>query len=279
MSGPKRDIIDELRVPISRASVVPKVRSILGVTETQALEITVAFDNFVARPLEQNLRNLRGRDLAKRNPMIYTARGVSTVDDWVRRVIEDKETSAIEAHIGTFLEEVARIVSGGVKPGNGVDLQVGGDDGVIRLYAIQAAPNTKNAGSRRSDVEALKRAAKPLRASRRHVELAIAVLHGRAKTGEIRSEPGIAVVASDEFWEGVSGIQDFRSRLFRASIALAELVRSRSTDEVERIRKEAVRLFGGDEGTLNLAALASAVSATKSHAPSGAGEGVESSAD
>jgi hypothetical protein len=275
MSGPKRDIVDELRVPISRASVVPKVQSILAVTETQAREITVAFDNVVARPLEKNLRNLRGRDLAKRNPMIYTARGVRTVDDWVRRVIEDKETSAIEAHIGTFLEEVARIASGGVKPGNGVDLQMEGDDGVIRLYAIQAAPNTKNAGSRRSDVEALKRAAKPLRAARRHVELAIAVLHGRAKTGEIRSEPGIAVLASDEFWERVSGIPDFRARLFRASIALAELVQSRSTDEVERIRKEAVRLFGGDEGTLNLAALTSTMPVATVPSPPGTESGAE----
>jgi hypothetical protein len=46
------------------------------------------------------------------------------------------ETSALEGHIGTFMEEVARIVSGGVKPGSGVDLQLehGGED--VSLYAI-----------------------------------------------------------------------------------------------------------------------------------------------
>jgi hypothetical protein len=29
-----------------------------------------AFDDFVARPLEANLKSLHGRELAKRNPMI-----------------------------------------------------------------------------------------------------------------------------------------------------------------------------------------------------------------
>lgn len=72
-------------------------------------------------------------------------------------MLADKETSAVEAHIGTWLEEVARIVSGGIKPGSGVDLHVQGVDGVVQLYAIQSAPNTKNAGGRKSDIEALRR--------------------------------------------------------------------------------------------------------------------------
>src|SRR5205807_1909862 len=174
--------------------------------------------------------------LAKRNPMIYTVRGVNTIDGWVNHVIEDRETSAIEGHLGTFLEEVARIVSGGVKPGSGVDLQVDDQDGVVRLYAIQTASNTKNAGSRRSDIEALKRAAKPLRVAKRHVELHIAVLHGRPRTGGIRAEPDVTVLASDEFWERVSGIADFRARLLRTSMILASLVQSRASDEVTRLK-------------------------------------------
>jgi hypothetical protein len=76
-------------------------------------------------------------------------------------VFADKETSAIEGHIGTFLEEVARIVSGGTKPGNGVDLQLQGEDGVVHLFAIQMSPNTKNSGARKSDVRSLKQAARP----------------------------------------------------------------------------------------------------------------------
>lgn len=124
------------------------MRAALGLPQGTTDRIVQAFDDFVAKPLAANLAKLRGRDLAKRNPLIYTVRGVETVEEWASQVLADKETSAIEAHIGTWLEEVARIVSGGIKPGSGVDLQLQGPDGTVQLYAIQAAPNTKNAGAK-----------------------------------------------------------------------------------------------------------------------------------
>ena len=95
-----------------------------------------AFDEFVAQPLVANLAKLHGRDLAKRNPMIYTVRGVETVEEWADQVLADKETSAIEAHVGTWMEDVARLVSGGIKPCSGVDLQLTDAEGVVQLYAI-----------------------------------------------------------------------------------------------------------------------------------------------
>jgi hypothetical protein len=39
-----------------------------------------------------------------------------------------------------------RIVSGGIKPGNGVDLQLQDEGGVV--HTIQSSPNTKNSGGR-----------------------------------------------------------------------------------------------------------------------------------
>lgn len=242
--------------PISRVRVVAEIEMVLGIPTDKAERIVKAFDMFVAAPLEQNLKRLSGRQLAGRNPMIYTTRGTTSVSDWIEHVLADKETSAIEAHLGTFQEEVARIVSGGIKPGSGVDLQVEGDDGIVRLYAIQASPNTKNSGGRKADVDALKRAAKPLRAHRRIVEMYVAVLSGRNKTSELRAEPEIQVLASDDFWRSVSGIPDFRARLLRASMVLAELIRERSADEVARIRNEAISLYDDGTGGLDLAALA-----------------------
>jgi hypothetical protein len=178
-----------------------------GVPEKVATQIVQAFDDYVARPLEANLKNLYGRDLAKRNPMIYTTRGIDSAEEWVERVLADKETSAIEGHIGTWMEEVARIVSGGIKPGSGVDLQMQDENGVVQLYAIQSSPNTKNAGRRKSDIDALRRGGRPLRGHRQRVELNIAVLAGRAKTGPLRDNGDITVVGSDEFWQRVSGPQ------------------------------------------------------------------------
>jgi Type II restriction endonuclease EcoO109I len=235
--------------------VVPAVRATLGLTQGQADRIVQAFDDFVAKPLEANLQKLHGRDLAKRNPMVYLARGTQSVEEWADQVLADKETSAIEGHIGTFLEEVARIISGGIKPGSGIDLQLQGDDGAVHLYAIQSSPNTKNAGGRKADVDALKRAARPLRAHRQRVESNIAVLGGRAKTRPMPSEPDITVLSSEDFWMRVTGIPDFRARLLRAMTILSWLVKRRSEDETARIKAEAIELYGDNEGDLDLEAL------------------------
>jgi hypothetical protein len=250
------ELLDDLLAPIPRKAVVPAFEAALGLSRRHADTIVQAFDDYVARPLEANLKKLYGRDLARRNPFIYTVRGIETVDEWSERVLADKETSAIESHIGTFLEQVARIVGGGIKPGNGVDLQLEDEDGVVHLFAIQAAPNTKNAGSRRSDIASLKRAARPLRANKQRVSMNIAILAGQAKTRELPSEPGVTVLASDEFWHRITGIPDFRARLLRASTILSWLVKSRSADEVARIKEEARSLFGDADGRLDLEAVA-----------------------
>ena len=235
--------------------LVAGVAATLGVSSAAAEAIVVAFERFVAEPLEQNLELVNAHTLAKRNPMIYTARGATTVDQWVDRVLEDRETSAIEGHLGTWQEEVARIVSEGFKPGSGVDLQLERSD-VVELYAIQSAPNTKSAGGRRSDVDALRRAAGAIRASKRRVDLYIAVLSGRRVSRALRSDPNIVVLASDEFWERVSGIADFRARLIRTTAMLSGLVMARAATEVARIRGDAHATFGDEHGNLDLAKLA-----------------------
>jgi integrase len=209
----------------------------------------------VAQPVEAHLMRLKGRELAKRNPMIYTVRGTSGTREWIDRVLADKETSAIEGLLGTWQEEVARIVSGGVKPASGVDLQIENDE-TIGLYAIQSAPNTKNAAGSRHDLEALKRAAAVLRNQRRHVDLYVAVLFGRNRTAPLRREPGITVLGSDDFWCRISGVPDFRARLLRATLTLSHLMRERSADEIERIRREAITLYDDGTGNLKIDALA-----------------------
>jgi hypothetical protein len=250
--------LSAVAVPASRTKLVSAVQTALGVDAQKADAIVTAFDQYVAKPLAANLTKLRGRDLAKRNPMIYAVRGVTSVDEWVDRVLEDKETSAIEGHIGTWQEEVARIVSGGFKPGSGVDLQRDqpGNTSVIELYAIQSAPNTKSSGGRRSDVDALHKGAAALRASKRPVEMNIAVLSGRSTTRPLRADPNVVVLASDDFWGKVSGISDFRARLIRVTSILSVLIEGRAAVEVARIKKEAKQLFDDGQGGLKLDALA-----------------------
>lgn len=250
-------MLDDVITPLSRVRIVSSVQETLGVSASQARSIVDAFDAFVAQPLEANLERLTGRDLARRNPMVYTIRGIDSVDDWIAHVLSDKETSALENYSGTFLEEVVRIVSGGVKPGSGVDLQLERPDGVIELYAIQTSSTTKNSGGRRTDVESLKRAARPLRAARRHVDLFVGVLVGRRRTSALRSEPEVTVLSSPAFWERMTGIPDFYARLLKSTHHLRTLVRARSADELSRIAGEARVVYGKEDGELNLDAMAS----------------------
>jgi hypothetical protein len=244
-----------LLAPVSRARVVAQVQLVLGVSQKKTAEIVAAFDEFVAKPLEKRLKDMHGRDLAQRNPMIYTARGVETVAEWMAAVLTDQETARIENLLGTWQEEVAKIVSDGEKPAGGVDLQVRGGDGVVRLYAIQTAPNTKNASGRKNDIRALRDGASILHNQRQHVELFIATLHGRRASARHPSESGIEMLGSDDFWRSMSGIPDFRARIVQATTILAELISERSADDVDRIRAEAELLYDNGDGSLKMDAL------------------------
>jgi hypothetical protein len=62
------ELLDDLLAPIPRKAILPAVEAALGVSRKQADAIVQAFDDYVARPLEANLKKLRGRDLARRNP-------------------------------------------------------------------------------------------------------------------------------------------------------------------------------------------------------------------
>lgn len=53
--------------------------------KTTAEEIVGAFERHVAGPLRDNLAKQDAYELAKRNPMIYTSGGATTVDEWVDR--------------------------------------------------------------------------------------------------------------------------------------------------------------------------------------------------
>jgi hypothetical protein len=242
-------------LPLSPVRAASEVAVVLGISRHKAQQVVRAFEAFVSQPVEAQLRKMRGRHLALRNPMIYTARGTSDTQEWIDRVLADKQTSAIECHLGTWQEEVARIVSGGIKPGSGVDLQVDrGND--VALYAMQSAPNTKNAAGSKHDLDELKKSAAVLRAQRRHVECFVAVLSGRHLTAPHSREPGIVVLASDDFWSRVSEVPDFRERLLAATLVLARLMTEQSEGEVTRIGREATALFDDGTGHLRISALA-----------------------
>jgi hypothetical protein len=84
----------------------------------------------------------------------------------------------------------------------------------------------------------------------------VSVLHGRATSAPVPSDPHITKLGSDDFWSRVSGIPDFRARLLQATTILATVVSGRAAAEVARITAEATAIYGDAQGSLPLDALA-----------------------
>ena len=237
--------------PDARANIVAEVAQILELDVGTAERVVATFEKFVAEPIVERVKKITPTNVARRNPYAYAARGITSIAEWTGRAADDIEASSLEGLVGTWLEEVAIIVSGGVKPGGGVDLQVERNDAdgpVVELYAIQSTTNTKNAGGARSDEAALETSAQVLRAGRRHVDLFLGYVHGRKRTTVLR---GVTRMASAAFWDKLSGQDGFQHRLYRATAAMSALLADRighdRTDLVDAVGKK----FGDGEGKID----------------------------
>ena len=242
--------VDELR-----ADLTTKVAALLEVDDEKARKIVEAFDAQIARPIEKKFADLQPHDLTKRNPYFHAVLGTTSVDDWVDRALADLETSALESHVGKWLEDVARIMSGGFKPGSGVDVQRQIGDDTAELYSLQMAGNTKSSGGSQAEISNLQRAAAPLRTHGMRVTTIVGVIYGRKSSKSPGADPNILKPSSIELWERLTGQKDFLPRLLAASRLLSVLVSARARDEAERLKIEAVRTFAADDGTLDLGKL------------------------
>lgn len=236
-----------------RADLTTKVAALLEVDDDEAKMIVDAFDMHIARPVETKFAELRPHELTKRNPFFYAVLGIVSVEGWVDRALADRETSALEGHVGTWLEDVARIVSGGFKPaGRGVDLQRQ-VDGDVELYALQMAGNTKSSGGSQSVIGDLRTAAAPLRThGGTRVTTIVGVMYGRKSSRAPRADPNILKPSSEQLWERLTGQNDFLPRLLGVARLLSVLVGARAHDEAERLRIEATSIFAADDGSLDL---------------------------
>jgi hypothetical protein len=233
-------------VDAGRADLIQQLAAALGTDEARASQIADAFHTFVAAPLSEMLDQAVGAQIAWRNPFVYAALGIDKADPWVERVLNDQLISSAEGLVGTWLEEVARIMSGGHKPGGGIDLQVERPDGIIDIYAIQMTTNTKNAGGGRSDREGIETSTRVLSAARRNVERYVGYIFGRKKTTSVK---GVTRLASDEFWLRMTGDNNFLPKLLHACTLLGRVYSLDALRDVARVQQEARLVYGdGAEG-------------------------------
>jgi hypothetical protein len=220
----------------------------LGTDLEHAEKVVAAFKVFIAEPVRRKFANLTGYDVAKRNPFVYAAFGLTDAREWADRVLADMLSSSAEGLMGNWMEEVARIICDGTKPGSGVDLQRDRADGVVELYAIQSTTNTKNAGGRRSDIQGMEAAAGALRAQRRHVDMFVAYLFGRKTTTQLGH---ITHLSSAEFWERLTGDEAFLQGLLSACTVMSSLYVGGSAADRARVSDEAAHLFGDASGRID----------------------------
>ena len=236
---------------VTTRDVNAEVERILALKPDVAVSVVDAFVEFVVAPLTKKLDSLSPSDVARRNPFVYAALGVTSVEEWTRRAAADIAASSIEGLVGNWLEEVALVVSGGTKPGSGADLQVDREEGgtrVVDVYSIQSTTNTKNAGGRRSDEAALNEHARVLRAQRRHVDLFVGYLFGRQRTTTLR---GVTHLRSTEFWDRVSGQEGFLRRLFLAMSALSTLLAGRLNEDWRPLTSDVLKKYGSADGSVD----------------------------
>ncbi len=229
---------------------VAAVGELLGLEADEARQVVVAFVEFVVEPLERKLRDLKPANVGRKNPFVYAALGITSVEELTQRAAADITSSSIEGLVGNWLEEVAVVVSGGLKPGGGADLQVDhpGPERRVDLYALQSTTNTKNSKGRKGDEASLKKSADVLRAQRRSVDLFVGYLFGRRNTTVLR---GVTHLSSREFWDRITGQEGFQKRLYQAMPLLALLLAGRLNSDWGALTEAVGKQFGDRDGNLD----------------------------
>ena len=219
-----------------------KVAQQLGVSEAKGRRIAKAFDDTFARPFAAKLQSVTLKDiLKKKNPYLYRASGVKSCRDLVNRAYADYSSASVEGFFGQFLEAVARIVSGGIKPAGAgeIDLDKRREDRAY-LYAIKSGPSAFNSSSLKKAQEQLLTAESKLSQDDVVAIKTIACAYGRKRTTH---RGGIRYMASKDFWGEVSGDPDFYSKLLEACDELRSLYAADVEEPRKRLLEEARDAF------------------------------------
>lgn len=225
-----------------REQAVRLVAQATGLSSSQSERIVSEFAITFAQPFAVKLLSLRMKDIIpNKNPYLYRASGIKTCEDLVRRILQDYVSASVEGNFGKFFEGVARVVSGGVKPvgGGEVDLDVRVGE-VARLYVIKSGPKGFNASSYSKAKDDLNSAERRLRQDRVRTEKKIAFAYGK-KDGSFKE--GIEHLSSQQFWAEVSGDEGFYYKLLEVCEALAPLYTADMQAPYERLLEEAQELF------------------------------------
>ena len=233
---------------MSKDDMVAEIAECLGVSRARAKRVVGEFDRVFAKPFAERLASVRLREILKRkNPYLYRASAIESCTELVDRAYDDYVSASVEGYFGKFFEAVAIIVSGGIKPAGGgeIDLQVMKGKRAY-LYVIKSGPATFNKTSRAKAKEELFAAEHKLEQDGYDVKKMFGYAYGR-KVGS--NWQGITILSSKEFWSKVSGDADFYQKLLDACAILSSLYSADVEAPRARLLKEAGSEFCDDDKT------------------------------
>ena len=232
---------------VDKQAIAARIDGIISIGMERSLKVVEEFEITFTKPITQKLSELKMRDIVRRkNPYLYRASGVSTCDEFVNRAFTEYTSTIGENYFGAFFESVARIVSGGVKPASGgeIDLEVRHGNAAY-LYAIKSGPGGFNSSSEAKARTDLGHAERRLRQDRVTTHKKMAFAYGRRTTS---FNDGVEKLASKEFWSELSGDEQFYKKLLDICAELAPLFESDVNTPYQRLLREAHELFCEDDG-------------------------------
>ncbi len=227
---------------VDKQTIARQIDGIINVGIERSLKIIDEFEITFTKPITEKLSKLKMRDIIRRkNPYLYRASGIATCEDLVSRAFTEYTSTIGENYFGSFFESVARIVSGGVKPASGgeIDLDVRrGTDAY--LYTIKSGPGGYNSSIEAKARLDLGHAENRLRQDRVTVHKTMAYAYGRRTTS---FKDGVEKLASKDFWAKLSGDKEFYVKFLDVCAELAPLFEADSYAPYQLLLNEAHELF------------------------------------
>lgn len=224
-------------------AITEEVAAVCGLPYEKAEALVAHFEEFFAKPFAAKLLSLHINDIIRnKNPYLYRASGIETCEQLVSRAFNDYVSSSVEGYFGPFFEAVARVISGGVKPPKGgeVDLFIK-LDGTVRLYVIKSGSKGFNSSSYDKAKRDIDSAEARLWQDKVTTEKRISFAYGRrAKTS---MKGGIVHLSSKDFWAELSGDPNFYKKLLDVCALLAPLYVADMQAPLADLLKEAQESF------------------------------------
>ena len=231
---------------IEKNAIATCIDTIVGIGEELSLQIVDEFEITFTQPIIEKLSKLKMRDIIRRkNPYLYRASGISTCEELVNRAFTEYTSTLGENYFGSFFESIARVVSGGIKPASGgeIDLDVRKGDRAY-LYTIKSGPGGYNSSAEAKARLDFAHAEQRLRQDRITTHKKMGYAYGRRKTS---FKDGVEKLASKDFWAELSDDKDFYIKFLDVCAELNPLFEADVNSPYQVLLNEAHELLCEDD--------------------------------